>query len=249
MQDIGRMENRNWWSMLGLIPSLLLVDCMAKSGTEETNQSRRQEMVTQQIAGRGVKDPRVLEVMNNVPRHLFVPKDREHLAYDDRPLPIGNGQTISQPYIVALMTELARVGQDDTVLEIGTGSGYQAAVLSLLAKKVYSIEYLEPLGVAARQRLKSLHYANVEVKIGDGYEGWPEYQPFDAILVTAAIDHVPKTLLDQLKPGGRLVIPIGEEFEVQMLRVLVKDPLGKISQQDVIPVRFVPFLGKGVHSH
>ena len=187
--------------------------------------------------------------MSKVPRHLFVPKDREDLAYDDRPLPIGNGQTISQPYIVAFMTELAKLGQDETVLEIGTGSGYQAAVLSLLAKKVYSIEYLEPLGIAARQRLKALNYSNVEVKIGDGYEGWPEHQPFDAILVTAAIDHVPQALLDQLKPGGRMVIPMGEEFEVQMLRLVEKDRWGKISQQDVIPVRFVPFLGKGAHSH
>jgi protein-L-isoaspartate(D-aspartate) O-methyltransferase len=244
-----RTEPRFWWTMLGMIPSLFLVDCMAKSGTEETFQRRRQEMVTEQIAGRGVKDTRVLDVMSKVPRHLFVPKDREHMAYDDRPLPIGNGQTISQPYIVALMTELARVGSQDTVLEIGTGSGYQAAVLSLLAKKVYTIEYLEPLGSAAGQKLKALNYSNVEVKIGDGYLGWPEHQPFDAILVTAAIDHVPKALLEQLKPGGRLVIPVGEEYEVQMLRLLEKDQQGKISQQDVIPVRFVPFLGEGVRTH
>jgi protein-L-isoaspartate(D-aspartate) O-methyltransferase len=247
--QLRRTETRFWWSMLGMIPTLFLVDCMAKSGTEETFQRCRLEMVVEQIAGRGVKDSRVLGAMGKVPRHLFVPKDMEHLAYDDRPLPIGNGQTISQPYIVALMTELARLGAEDTVLEIGTGSGYQAAVLSLLAKKVYTIEYLEPLALAAGQRLKALNYSNVEVKIGDGYSGWPEHQPFNAILVTAAIDHVPKALLEQLKPGGRLVIPVGEEYEVQMLRLLEKNQQGKVSQQDVIPVRFVPFLGKGVHSH
>jgi protein-L-isoaspartate(D-aspartate) O-methyltransferase len=218
-------------------------------GTEETHKKQRQEMVSQQIAGRDVTDKRVLEAMTKVPRHLFVPLGEERYAYDDRPLPIGHGQTISQPYIVGLMTELARLDKDDVVLEIGTGSGYQAAVLSVLARQVYTIEYIEPLGREAQGRLKSLGYANVGVKIGDGYEGWPEHQPFDAILVTAAIDHVPQPLIDQLKPGGRLVIPVGSELETQVLRVVEKDAKGRISQHDVIPVRFVPFLGEHVKSH
>jgi protein-L-isoaspartate(D-aspartate) O-methyltransferase len=218
-------------------------------GTEETHKKQRQEMVSQQIAGRDVTDKRVLEAMTKVPRHLFVPPGEERYAYDDRPLPIGHGQTISQPYIVGLMTELARLDKDDVVLEIGTGSGYQAAVLSVLARQVYTIEYIEPLGRQAQGRLKSLGYANVGVKIGDGYEGWPEHQPFDAILVTAAIDHVPQPLIDQLKPGGRLVIPVGGELETQVLRVVEKDAKGRISQHDVIPVRFVPFLGEHVKFH
>lgn len=215
-------------------------------GTEETYKKERQEMVSQQIAGRDVTDKRVLEAMTKVPRHLFVPPGEERYAYDDRPLPIGHGQTISQPYIVGLMTELARPDKDDVVLEIGTGSGYQAAVLSVLVRQVYTIEYIEPLGREAQGRLKSLGYTNVGVKIGDGYEGWPQHQPFDAILVTAAIDHVPQPLIDQLKPGGRLVIPVGGELEAQVLRVVEKDAKGRISHHDVIPVRFVPFLGEHV---
>jgi len=224
----------------------LLIIGTAMLQTKETFNQEREEMVVQQIAGRDVTDKRVLEAMNKVPRHLFVFLGEERYAYEDRPLPIGHGQTISQPYIVALMTELARIDKEDVVLEIGTGSGYQAAVLSVLASHVYSIEYIEALGREARGRLKSLGYNNVEVKIGDGYEGWPEHQPFDAILVTAAIDHIPQRLIDQLKPGGRLVIPLGGEFENQVLRVVEKDSRGVISHQDIIPVRFVPFLGEHV---
>ncbi|HVN82802.1 MAG TPA: protein-L-isoaspartate(D-aspartate) O-methyltransferase [Terriglobia bacterium] len=227
---------------------LLLIDCTAMLQTKETFNQQREEMVVQQIAGRDVTDKRVLEAMTKVPRHLFVFPGEERYAYEDRPLPIGHGQTISQPYIVALMTEVARINKEDVVLEIGTGSGYQAAVLSVLASQVYSIEYIEALGREARERLKSLGYNNVEVKIGDGYEGWPEHQPFDAILVTAAIDHIPQRLIDQLKPGGRLVIPLGGELENQVLRVVEKDSRGVISHQDIIPVRFVPFLGEHVKS-
>jgi protein-L-isoaspartate(D-aspartate) O-methyltransferase len=235
--------------IIGFVFLSLLTDCTAMLQTKETFDQQREEMVVQQIAGRDVTDKRVLEAMTKVPRHLFVFPGEERDAYDDRPLPIGHGQTISQPYIVALMTELARVRKEDVVLEIGTGSGYQAAVLSVLASQVYSIEYIEALGREARERLKSLGYNNVEVKIGDGYEGWPEHQPFDAILVTAAIDHIPQRLIDQLKPGGRLVIPLGGELENQVLRVAEKDSKGVISHQDIIPVRFVPFLGEHVKSH
>jgi protein-L-isoaspartate(D-aspartate) O-methyltransferase len=202
-------------------------------------------MVEDQIAQRGIKDTRVLEAMRKVPRHLFVPAQVQDLAYADHPLPIGAGQTISQPYIVALMTELARVKPDDKVLEIGTGSGYQAAVLAVLVARVYTIEYIEQLATSARQRLKDLKYDNVEVKFGDGYQGWPEYQPFDAILVTAACEHVPQPLIDQLKPGGRLVVPVGAQSQPQTLQVLEKDARGRISQHEGIPVRFVPLLGEG----
>jgi protein-L-isoaspartate(D-aspartate) O-methyltransferase len=209
---------------------------------QESFEQLRQTMVDQQLVLRGIKDRRVLDALRKLPRHLFVPEEFRRFAYEDHPLPIGLEQTISQPYIVALMTELARVASDHTVLEIGTGSGYQAAVLSVLAKRVYTIEYLAPLGEAARNRLAELGYNNVEVKIGDGYQGWPERQPFDAILVTAASEEVPQALLDQLKPGGRLVIPVGPQAETQMLQVLEKDSKGKISRRNTIPVRFVPLV-------
>ena len=219
------------------------INCAEKLGSDESHEEQRQKMVAQQIAARGIKDNRVLEAMRQVPRHLFVPVEQQLLAYEDHPLPIGHGQTISQPYIVALMTELAKVQETDVVLEIGTGSGYQAAVLSLLARKVYTIEYVQSLGLDAKERLHSLKYENVEVKIGDGYQGWPAHQPFDAIIVTAAIDHIPQPLLDQLKREGRLVIPLEADAELQNLLVVEKDSQGKISQRQETPVRFVPFLG------
>ncbi len=188
-------------------------------------------------------DPRVLEAMERVPRHEFVPESARAAAYDDRPLPIGHGQTISQPYIVALMTALVRVGHDDVVLEVGTGSGYQAAVLSLLAAKVYTIEIIEPLGREAAARLRRLGYDNVEVQIGDGYAGWPEHSPFDAIVVTAAPDHLPNPLIEQLKPGGRMVVPVGSQGSVQELMLIEKDETGRITQRKVLPVAFVPLTG------
>lgn len=225
------------------ILSSVALNCAEKSGKLDTFEERRKKMVRGQIAQRGIQDHRVLEAMGKVPRHLFVPVSLENSAYEDHPLPIGHGQTISQPYIVALMTELADVNSEDIVLEIGTGSGYQAAVLSVLAKKVYTIEYIEALGIEARDRLKKLKYDNVEVKIGDGYQGWPDHQPFDAVLVTAAIDHLPQPLIEQLKPNGRLVIPLGGESEQQKLLVVEKDRESNVFKREVIPVRFVPFLG------
>ncbi len=232
-----------------LLPWLMLVGaaattCVGKFGSTSNHEEQREKMVTQQILARGIKDSRVLAAMRHVPRHLFVPPESEAMAYEDRPLPIGHGQTISQPYIVALMTELARIGEKDRVLEIGTGSGYQAAILSRLAAKVYSIEYIEALGLLARKHLQELQYNNVEVRIGDGYLGWPEHQPFDEILVTAAIEQPPQPLIDQLKPGGRMVIPLGKEMDSQSLVVIEKDQQGHIRRYEAIPVRFVPFLGE-----
>lgn len=183
----------------------------------------------------------VLEAMRQVPRHLFVPEALRARAYEDRALPIGNQQTISQPYIVALMTDLLATGPDQIVLEVGTGSGYQAAVLSRLVRHVYSLEIIAPLAAEAAGRLSGLGYRNVTVRHGDGYMGWPEAGPFDAIMVTAGADHIPQPLVDQLKPGGRLVIPVGSSAANQQLVLLQKDRQGRIRTQQILPVAFVPF--------
>jgi protein-L-isoaspartate(D-aspartate) O-methyltransferase len=198
----------------------------------------RQHMVEDQIKGRGVTESRVTEVMSSVPRHEFVPENYRTHAYEDHPLPIGYGQTISQPYIVAFMTEQLRPQPTDRVLEIGTGSGYQAAVLSKLVAEVYTIEIVKPLAQRAETDLRRLNYSNVKVKAGDGYKGWPEHAPFDAIIVTAAPDHVPQPLIDQLKEGGRMIIPVGGR-EMQQLYLLEKH-VGKLTQRAVLPVNFVP---------
>lgn len=200
----------------------------------------RERMVTEQIVARNVKDKKVLSAMLKVPRHEFVPENLKRFAYEDRPLPIGEDQTISQPYIVALMTELLALKGDERVLEIGTGSGYQAAILAEIAKEVYTIEIIPSLARSAEERLKRLGYKNIKVKIGDGYKGWEEYAPFDAIIVTAAPDHVPQPLVDQLKVGGRMVIPVGSMF--QELKLITKN--GGIRERDIIPVRFVPMTGE-----
>jgi protein-L-isoaspartate(D-aspartate) O-methyltransferase len=199
-------------------------------------------MVDSQIVARGVRDPRVLTAMREVPRHLFVDPAQRGEAYEDHPLPIAGNQTISQPYIVALMTELLDLQPNDTVLEIGTGSGYQGAVLSRLAKEVYSIEIVPELARDAGERLRQLGYANVTVKEGDGYRGWPEHAPFDGIIVTAAPSRIPEPLLEQLAPRGRMVIPVGDFF--QELKVFSKDAGGKITEKDILPVRFVPMTGE-----
>lgn len=209
--------------------------------TEKKLADLRKQMVEKQIRARGVKDPRVLDALIRVERHHFVPQGLEIAAYDDTPLSIGEGQTISQPYIVALMTELAKVQPASKVLEVGTGSGYQAAVLAVLAKEVFTIEIIPSLGNQAKEKLKTLGYENVHVRVGDGYQGWPEEAPFDAILVTAAPDHVPQPLVDQLKMGGRLVIPLGDFY--QDLAVLTKTEKG-VNQEKIIPVRFVPMTGE-----
>jgi protein-L-isoaspartate(D-aspartate) O-methyltransferase len=202
----------------------------------------RDEMIETQIAARGVRSTAVLEALRKVPRHVFVPESMRAFAYADTPLPIGNGQTISQPYIVAFMTELLGVGANDRVLEIGTGSGYQAAVLARLARQVYTIERDGALAERARATLAGEKIRNVEVRTGDGYKGWPEQAPFDRVIVTAAPPEVPQALVDQLKPGGRLVAPVGASTADQQLVVLEKDKAGRISRRSVLPVRFVPMV-------
>ena len=203
----------------------------------------RERMVRNQIARRNIKDEKVLDAMRSVPRHWFVPERLQRLAYDDRPLPIGKGQTISQPYIVALMTELLELDEDDKVLEVGTGSGYQAAVLNELTPHVFSIEIIRELGKAAAERMKERGYTKTRTKTGDGYYGWKGHSPFDAIIVTAAGTHIPPPLLKQLKPGGRMVIPVGAPFRVQRLMLLKKDDEGKATSKVVTAVRFVPLTG------
>jgi protein-L-isoaspartate(D-aspartate) O-methyltransferase len=200
----------------------------------------RETMVREQIVARGVREPRVIAAMRKAPRHLFVPAAERDRAYADSPVPIGEGQTISQPYIVALMTELVRPQPDDIALEVGTGSGYQAAVLSQLVAHVYTIELEETLGRRASAVLREQKYDNVTVRIGDGYAGWPQHAPFDVIMVTAAPEQVPQPLIDQLKPGGRLIVPVGPRFSVQQLQLIEKDASGEVRTRTVSPVMFVP---------
>ena len=228
--------------------TLVLAQCTnGERGSELTLKgdfkALREKMVDTQIKARGIKDPRVLSAMVKVERHRFVPEEYLNSAYSDQPLPIGEGQTISQPYIVALMTELLELKGDEKVLEIGTGSGYQAAILAELAKEVYTIEIIESLAFMANNRLLELGYQNIKVKAGDGYLGWPEVAPFDALIVTAAPDHIPKPLIDQLKEGGRMVVPVGSY--TQELKKIIKR-YGKIETTDIIPVIFVPMTGEGV---
>jgi len=195
------------------------------------------------LSGRPALDDRVMAAMARVPRHAFVPEDRRESAYDNRPLPIGYGQTISQPYIVALMTDLLELEADHVALEVGTGSGYQAAILAELVSRVYSIEIIEPLARAAAARLNRLGFDKVATRHGDGYYGWEAYAPFDVIIVTAAASHVPPPLIAQLKPGGRMVIPVGSSFLTQYLMMVEKDSQGRVTNRQILPVRFVPLKG------
>ena len=217
-------------------------DCTPDRAGQDPLLRARAAMVAEQIAARGVADSRVLDAMRGVPRHEFVPDALRDDAYEDTPLSIGYGQTISQPYIVALMTELARPAPGDRALEVGTGSGYQAAVLSRLVAHVFTVELLEPLARSAATVLQRLGYANITVRSGDGYLGWPEEAPFDIILVTAAPEEVPPALIAQLKPGGRLIVPVGPRHDVQDLKLIVKDQAGRVTTRSVIPVRFVPLV-------
>jgi len=231
-------------------------DATVKDEEEEVYKLRRLRMVERDIKGKGkgVKDKKVLEAMRTVKRHEFVPPE-EHIqkagmpayrwlqqAYADHPLPIGFKQTISQPYIVAFMTEMLKPKKEHKVLEIGTGSGYQAAVLAEIVDKVYTIEIIEKLGKQAKERLKRLKYENIEVKIGDGYYGWEEHAPFDSIIVTAAAEHIPPPLIKQLKKGGRMCIPVGSPFFVQNLMLLEKREDGEVRTKRILPVRFVPLV-------
>ena len=221
----------------------LLIFCTVSIGAPRDNlfSHLREKMVTTQIIARGVKDSRVIEAMRKVPRHLFVPENMRESAYDDRPLPIGEGQTISQPYIVAFMTEVLHLSPGDKVLEIGTGSGYQAAILAEIVSEVYTIEIRPRLGETARERLKEMGYSNIFVKIGDGYKGIPEKAPFNAVIVTCAPEKIPRPLIDQLTEGGRMIIPVGERRGIQKL-VLLKKVEGKIMTKAVMNVLFVPMI-------
>lgn len=234
-----------------LILLLVFLACPAVRAGDEY-ELKRQRMVNEIAAmttetrvetGRAALNPRVLAAMLKVERHKFVPQSEVANAYQNRPLPIGYGQTISQPYIVALMTDLMRVEPNHVVLEIGTGSGCQAAILAELAKAVYTIEIIEPLGNQAKQRLQNLGYRNVLSKVGDGYYGWDQYAPFDSIIVTAAASHVPPPLIKQLKPGGRMVIPVGAQFLTQYLMLVEKNADGTVSSKQILPVSFVPLTG------
>jgi len=226
-----------------LILSLGLYVAAASSPSPDPYLQKRQQMVEHDIKGRGVRDKRVLDLMANVPRHLFVDERMRDRAYGDFPLPIGEGQTISQPYVVALMTEALRLKPTERVLEIGTGSGYQAAVLAGMAKEVYSIEIRKSLAEMAEKRLKDLGYGNVKVKYGDGYFGWEEFGPFDAIIMTASANHIPPPLIRQLKEGGRLIIPLGSTLYYQTLTLATKRK-GELEIEQMGSVAFVPMIGE-----
>ncbi len=226
-----------------ILIALFFGSCLLAGQDEPAFAAKRALMVREQIAARGIRDRRLLDVLAAVPRHLFVPPEMRDEAYDDRPLPIGEGQTISQPYIVAYMTESLVLTKAARVLEIGTGSGYQAAVLSRLAAEVYSIDINESLALRAADTLKKLGYDNVRVKSGDGFYGWPEAAPFDAVIVTCAAPSVPPRLFDQLAEGGRLVIPVGETGAVQTLTLVTK-VRGKPVERHLLDVLFVPMTGE-----
>jgi protein-L-isoaspartate(D-aspartate) O-methyltransferase len=237
---------------LRLVATLLLAAGLVCSHAQDRFASERQHMVREiertQLAvsgetGQRALDPKVMAVMGRVERHRFVGEGLQSEAYDNRPLPIGHGQTISQPYIVALMTDLMQTKSGHRVLELGTGSGYQAAVLAELVREVYTMEIIEPLGKQAAERLAQLGYRNVQVKVADGYYGWPEHAPFDSIIVTAAASHVPPALVKQLKPGGRLVVPVGTSFLTQYLLLIEKQADGSVTTRQILPVAFVPLTG------
>jgi protein-L-isoaspartate(D-aspartate) O-methyltransferase len=232
---------------------ILVFQCMPTGGAEQDYAIKRAQMIqtieaqmrdTSHAIGRDHIDPRVLEVMGAIPRHVFVPADLRDASYEDRPLPIGFGQTISQPLIVALMTEILNVDRTGVVLEIGTGSGYQAAVAAALARQVYTIEIIPGLAHSAADRLRLLGYTNVAVRVGDGYFGWEDAAPFDGIIVTAAAAHIPPPLLQQLKAGGRMVIPVGPPLGQQHLTVVEHSADGRVRTRQLFPVRFVPLTGR-----
>lgn len=213
---------------------------MVQFSSSQNYTTSRTKMVNEQLKPNGIEDKATLKAMLAVERHLFVPSEIKHAAYYDTALSIGEGQTISQPYIVAFMTQVLQLKPTDKVLEIGTGSGYQAAVLAEIVDQVFTIEIVKPLGIKAKERLKHLGYENVNVKIGDGYAGWPEAAPFNAIIVTAAIDTIPQPLIDQLAEGGRLIIPVNTYGSSSVLQLVTKQN-GKLKKENVLPVRFVPF--------
>jgi len=227
------------WSWLVVLTAFSIFG--PRDGEDAAFARAREEMVAAQIASRGVRDAKTLAAMRSVPRHEFVPAASRREAYDDHPVPIGHGQTISQPYIVAFMTEALLLRGGERVLEVGTGSGYQAAVLARIAAQVFSIEIVAPLAEESAERLRRLGYDNVRVRAGDGYQGWPEEAPFDAIIVTAAAPRIPEPLKQQLREGGRLIVPVGEDWQEL---VLVTRRGERFEERRVLPVRFVPMTGK-----
>ena len=235
--------------LLAILLSMLAIPVFASGADNDSYRLQRAGMVkeiedelsfTSERIGKKALSQCVIDAVLNVPRHEFVPEHLTRYAYENRPLPIGHGQTISQPLIVGIMTDLLNIGKGSVVLEVGTGSGYQAAILAYCVKQVYSIEIIKGLGEEAKARLQRLGYENVEVRIGDGYQGWKERAPFDAIIVTAAAGHIPPPLIEQLKPGGRMVLPVGEPYTTQYLTLVEKDKDGKINTKRLLPVAFVP---------
>jgi len=238
----SRHISRNF-NLTGCLLFLVLAACSDAQQPQTGDLSaQRETMVEKQIAARGITDPATLEAMRTVPRHEFLPMRLRDEAYMDYPLPIGHGQTISQPFIVAFMTEAIRPQPGEKILEIGAGSGYQAAILAQMGADVYTVEIVEPLAEMARQTLERLGYKNAHVLHGDGYRGWPEHAPFDAIIVTCAPDKIPPDLVAQLKDGGRMIVPVGGGMEQEL--VLLRKEGGKIEKQSVLPVRFVPMTGE-----
>lgn len=231
---------RTGTTIVGVLLVAMLMACQAEPQAPSREATAREAMVEQQLAARGIADEAVLDAMRSVERHRFVPARLQHLAYGDHPLPIGEDQTISQPYIVAYMTEALALKPGERVLEIGTGSGYQAAVLAELGAEVYTIEIFESLGRRAAALLRELRYTNVHVRVGDGYKGWAEHAPFDAIIVTCAPTHVPAPLREQLAEGGRMMIPVGEQFAQRLVRL--RKEHGKLVEESDLPVRFVPMI-------
>lgn len=227
-----------------LFSAVLALVTVSHALADDPYRAKRMDMVERQIRGRGIRDARVLAAMEKVPRHLLVDRSLRPGAYSDHPLPIGEGQTISQPYVVALMTEELRLSQNDRVLEIGTGSGYQAAILAEIVKEVFSIEIRKGLAERAAERLKDLGYRNIRVKYSDGYFGWQEHAPFDAIIITAAVNHIPPPLLKQLKEGGRLILPLGSTVFYQTLTLVTKKKGGDLSVEQKGEVAFVPMIGE-----
>ncbi len=234
---------RRVWQFL-ILAVLAASGCGQKPAPVVDLASERQRMVQEQLMPRGIHEERVLAAMKKVPREEFVPQETRAAGYTDQPLPIGYGQTISQPFVVAFMTEQLQLKRDDRVLEIGTGSGYQAAILAELVADVYTIEIIEPLAKNAEATLKRLGYKNVHMKAGDGYKGWPDRAPFDAVIVTCAPDHVPLPLVDQMKEGGRMIIPVGGTGEQELY--LLEKKSGRLEKRAVLPVRFVPMAGEAV---
>lgn len=239
-QTISNIFTGNFssWNLILLL--VLITSCRGHSQDSDVFRARREMMVIQQIAARGIGDQRVLDAMRKVERHLFVPSELASSAYGDHPLPIGYSQTISQPYIVAFMTEVLNLKDTDKVLEIGTGSGYQAAVLAEICDTVYSIEIVPELATRAKNLLKVLNYDNILLKTGDGYKGWPEHSPFQAIIVTCSPTHVPEPLVEQLAEGGKMIIPVGERINQRL--VLLEKQKGRLRQKSVLGVRFVPMV-------